>query len=101
MSRIIILPDGFELTSDAGERIAAVDWTLLDRIEAYHVEIICLDFFSEDQLVSVNEEDWGFEDLVPQLIANLDLENPDWFGEILRPALESNRILVFDREAGY
>lgn len=91
--------DGFELASDSGEAIARIEWLELDRIEAYNSELICLDFFAADRSATVTEDDLGFEDLVPQLIANLDLEDPDWFNVIQRPGTE--RFLVFDREAGY
>lgn len=99
MSRILIDPDGFELVSDSGEAMARIEWLELDRVEAYNVELICLDFFAGERSVTVTEEDLGFEDLVPQLIANLDLEDPNWFNAIQRPG--ESRLLVFDREAGY
>jgi hypothetical protein len=99
MSRIIVDAEGFELLSDGGETIAKVVWMDLDRIDAYNSDLICLDFFSGDQSATITEDDLGFEDLVPQLIANLDLEDPEWFQTVLRPGGE--RILVFDREAGY
>lgn len=99
MSRIIQDDEGFELISDGGETIARVEWLELDRIEAYNFELICLDFFSGDKSVTVNEDDLGFEDLAPQLIAHLDLESPDWFEKVQRP--RGPRFLVFDREEGY
>lgn len=99
MSRVLIDVDGFNLISDSGEPIAHVEWTDVDRIESYNIDLICLDFFKGDSFATVTEEDMGFEDLVPQLIANLDLEDPDWFNNIQRPG--ERRILVFDRDAGY
>ena len=99
MSRIVIDAEGFDLLSDAGERIARVEWLELDRIETYNSDLICLDFYSGEESATVTEDDLGFEDLVPQLIANLDLEDPDWFNLIQRPG--SERLLVFDREEGY
>jgi len=99
MSRIALEDGGFELVSDAGESIASVDWDGLDRIEAYNVDLICLDFFSGDAFATVTEDDLGFDELAPQLIANLDLEATDWFERIQRPGEE--RVLVYDREAGF
>ena len=99
MGRVLIDAEGFELTSDAGEAMARVVWLELDRVEAYNLDLICLDFFAGEQAVTVTEDDLGFEDLVPQLIANLDLEAPDWFNAIQRPG--EKRLLVFDREADY
>src|SRR5688572_10821871 len=99
MSRILQDDDGFDLVSDTGEPIARVEWLELDRIEAYNFDLICLDFFSGDQSVTVSEDDQGFEDLAPQLIAHLDLEIPDWFEKAQRPS--GPRFVVFDRELGY
>lgn len=99
MSRILQDDAGFDLVSDTGEQIARVDWLDLDRIEAYNFELICLDFFTGDRSATVTEEDQGFEDLAPQLIAHLDLENPDWFEKVQRPA--GPRFVVYDRELGY
>jgi hypothetical protein len=99
MSRIQIDEEGFELVSDGGEPIAQVVWLDLDRVEAHNVDLISLDFFSGDQFATVTEDDFGFEDLAPQLIANLDLEDPDWFQAIQRPGTE--RLLIYDREEGY
>ncbi len=99
MSRVILNEEGFDLVSDGGEQIARVDWLELDRIEVYNFDLICLDFFIGTQSATVTEEDSAFEDLVPQLIANLDLEDPDWFEKAQRPA--GPRFLVYDREQGY
>ena len=99
MSRIVIDSEGFALVSDSGEPISRVEWLDLDRVEAYNVELICLDFFAGERFATVTEDDLGFEDLVPQLIANLDLEDPNWFNVIQRPG--ENRVLVYDRDAGY
>ena len=101
MGRITLNEAGFDLTSDSGEQIASVEWLEIDRIEAYNIDLICLDFFSGEETATVNEDDAGFEDLAPQLIANLDLEDPDWFQRAMRPATSAERILVFDRDEGY
>lgn len=101
MGRILIHPEGFELVSDAGEPIARVDWLDLDRIEAFNIDLICLEFYSAEKMALITEEDLGFEDLAPQLIANLDLEDPDWFNEAIKPRGPNHRILVYDRDAGY
>ena len=98
MSRINLSVEGFELVSDGGECIASVVWLDLDRVEAHNDDLISLEFVSGESEVVVTEEDLGFEDLAPQLIANLDLENPDWFEAIMRPG---QRILVYDHELGY
>lgn len=99
MSRITQDDEGFDLISDGGEQIARVEWLELDRVEAYNFDLICLDFFTGENAVTVTEDDLGFEDLAPQLIAHLDLENPDWFEKVQRPS--GPRFLVFDREEGY
>jgi hypothetical protein len=106
MSRISIEADGFTLTSDSGEAIATVEWSEVDRIEGFLSDFvsedqICLEFFCGEKTVMVTEDDQGFEDLAPALIANLDLEDPNWFGEVMGRQLLPRRKLIYDREEGY
>lgn len=106
MSRLEINEGGFTLTSESGELVGSVLWPEVATIVAVQrqnmePDELCLDFETDSGTVTVSEFDQGFEDLAGALIANLDLENPNWFEEAIRPAIQIKPVLVYDREAGY
>jgi len=106
MSRLILDDQGFELTSDSGERVGTVQWSAIAHITAIQrptmePDEVCLDFEIGEQTVTVSELDTGFEELVGALYPQLDIEYPNWYAEAIKPSIQLKPVLVYDREAGY
>jgi len=106
MSRLTLDDEGLVLASSGGEQIASLQWDDVTRIEAYKTDIvtvdqICLDFETSDGTVTITEDDEGFADIPAALLTRFDLEDIDWYANVMKPAFEPKRTLVYDREAGY
>ena len=94
---------GFDVVSPNRElRLSSVDWTTVDRVETYKVDLfatdcICLLFVSGDEAVEVSEDWIGFNALFESIKVHFPTIKDDWFGTVMQPPFEANRTVLFDR----
>jgi hypothetical protein len=104
---IRIVDDGFELVSPGDQStIALVRWRDVTRIHTYKIDLVTTDcirllfeFNGGRAPLQVSEEWRGFADLFAPLSAAFPSIPPDWYVEVMKPAFETNRRILYDATA--
>ena len=84
------------------EQNIKMDWNDIDSIFAYKIDLlttdeICIDIFSNQNALHLNESTWGWSQFIDRLEKNLNIDS-DWIKEVTFPAFEKNLTLIFDKK---
>jgi hypothetical protein len=101
---IRLLNDGFALLDPgSGVEIRTVHWADVSRIQTYKIDLvttdcICLLFESRSgaEPTQVCEEWQGFADLFEPLSAAFPTLSKSWYMEVMQPAFETKRTVLYD-----
>lgn len=104
---IQVRDDGFALLDPTtGTAIRTVRWADVARIQTYKLDLvttdcICLLFESRSggEPTQVSEEWKGFADLFGPLTAAFPTIPKDWYTEVMQPAFETKRTVLYDAHA--
>jgi hypothetical protein len=101
--RIRLKDDGFEVDAANGVVAVSVRWNGVSRIQAYKLDLvttdcICLLFElgAGRAPVQVSEEWLGFQDLFGPLAARFPEIPESWYVDIMTPAFETKRTVLFE-----
>jgi hypothetical protein len=99
-----VTEEGFDLLDGATQVvIRSVRWADVTKIQTYKLDLvttdcICLLFESRSgqPLVQVSEEWKGFPNLIGPLTAAFPSVPPNWYMEVMTPAFETKRTVLYD-----
>jgi hypothetical protein len=104
---IVVVEDGFDIVDGkAPGEPTRVRWDYVERIstrklDLFTTDCVVLDFvLSDGKHVQVSEEWPGFADLFGPLQVAFPTMAPNWYFEVMTPAFEASRAVLFQRDRG-